>query len=93
LLSGGDRSGGTPLAKDAEMTVKAIYRNGVFRPQEPVDLEEETEVVVVIPSRGRADVADPTGWKAVEALIGFIDDAPPDMAEHHDRHLYGTRDR
>lgn len=75
------------------MTVKAIYQNGVFKPREPVDLEEETEVEVLIPSRGRSDADDPTGWKAAEALIGFIDDAPPDMAEHHDRHLYGALDQ
>jgi len=73
------------------MTVKAIYENGVFRPQEPVHLAERTEVEVVIPAATSPDVDDndPTGWKAAEALIGFIDDAPPDMAEHHDRYLYG----
>lgn len=30
---------------------------------------------------------DPTGWKATEALIGFINDAAADMAEHHDEYL------
>ena len=71
------------------MTVKAIYENGVFRPQEPVHLEEHTEVEVVIPVAASTDADDPTGWKAAEALIGFIDDAPSDMAEHHDHYLYG----
>jgi hypothetical protein len=37
------------------------------------------------------DDADPTGWKAAEALIGFIEDAPPDMAEHHDAYLRAGR--
>lgn len=32
------------------MTVRAIYENGVFRPQEPVKLEEHTEVEVIIPA-------------------------------------------
>jgi hypothetical protein len=32
---------------------------------------------------------DPTGWKALRELIGSIKDAPPDMAENHDRYLYG----
>ena len=71
------------------MTVKAIYENGVFRPQEPVHLEEHTEVEVLIPAAASLDADDPTGWKAAEALIGFIEDAPTDMAEHHDQYLYG----
>jgi predicted DNA-binding antitoxin AbrB/MazE fold protein len=71
------------------MTVKAIYENGVFKPQEPVHLEEHTEVEVLIPGSSAPDADDPTGWKAAEALIGFIDDAPEDMAEKHDQYLYG----
>ncbi len=71
------------------MTVKAIYENGVFRPQEPVHLAERTEVEIHIPIAASADGDDPTGWKAAEALIGFIDDAPADMAENHDLYLYG----
>ncbi len=70
------------------MTVKAIYENGVFRPQEPVQLAEHTEVEVLIPVPVAPDTDDPTGWKAAEGLIGFIKDAPADMAEHHDHYLY-----
>ena len=66
------------------MTVKATYENGVFKPREPVHLEEHAEVEVLIPAAVSPDADDPTGWKA-EALIGFIDDAPADMAEYHDR--------
>jgi predicted nucleic acid-binding protein len=51
------------------MTVKAIYENGVFRPQEPVHLAERTEVEVLIPATTSPDIDDPTGWKAAEALI------------------------
>ena len=43
----------------------------------------------MIPASATPDADDPTGWKAAEALIGFIDDAPADMAEHHDHYLYG----
>lgn len=71
------------------MSVKAIYENGVFKPREPVQLEEHTEVEVLIPVPPSPDADDPTGWKAAEALIGFIDDAPADMAENHDHYLYG----
>jgi hypothetical protein len=67
--------------------VKAIYENGVFNPKEPVNLQERTEVEVLVPTQATSD-DDPTGW-AVQALIGFIDDAPADMAEHHDHYLHG----
>ena len=73
------------------MTIKAIYENGVFKPQEPVHLDEHTEVEVSIPVRVPLDASDPTRWKAAEALIGFIVDAPPDMAEHHDAYLGAGR--
>lgn len=66
------------------MTVKAICENGVFKPQEPVHLDDHTVVEVLIPAPASPDADDPTGWKAAEALIGFIADAPADMAEHHD---------
>ena len=74
------------------MTVKAIYENGVFKPAGPIHLKEHTEVEVLIPEMAPADAVDPTGWEAAEALIGFVDDAPVDMAEHHDRYLYGRSD-
>lgn len=68
--------------------VKAVYENGVFKPKEPLHLKEQTEVEVLIPSPALPD-DDPTGWKTAESLIGFIQDAPSDMAEHHDQYLYG----
>ena len=37
---------------------------------------------MLIPASIAPDADDPTGWKAAEALIGFIKDAPSDMAEH-----------
>ena len=73
------------------VTIKAIYENGVFKPREPIHLGEHTEVEVVIPAAAPSDAEDPTGWKATEALIGFIDDAPADMAEHHDEYLGARR--
>lgn len=69
--------------------VKAVYENGVFKPKEPVQLQEKTEVEVLIPAAAPVDDDDPTGWKTANELIGFIKDAPPDMAENHDFYLYG----
>jgi predicted DNA-binding antitoxin AbrB/MazE fold protein len=67
--------------------VKAVYQNGVFKPKEPLDLKDQTEVEVLIPSSSLPD-DDPTGWKTADRLIGFIQDAPTDMAERHDQYLY-----
>jgi predicted DNA-binding antitoxin AbrB/MazE fold protein len=46
------------------MTVKVVYENGVFKPKEPVDLKEHTEVEVLIPENPSPDTDEPTGWKA-----------------------------
>jgi predicted DNA-binding antitoxin AbrB/MazE fold protein len=72
--------------------VKAIYEDGVFKPKEPVDLEERTEVEVLIPTPAPAQDDDPTGWKTIRRLIGIIKDAPPDLAENHDKYPYGYPD-
>ena len=68
--------------------VKAIYEDGVFKPTEPVQLEEKTEVEVFIPTPSATD-DDATGWKTAEELIGCVDGGPEDGAENHDRYLYG----
>ena len=80
------------LYTESSMTTaaKTICENGEFQPKEPLQLEERTEVEVLIPTQSPVD-DDPTGWSAARALIGFIDDVPADMAEHHDRYLYGRR--
>jgi hypothetical protein len=37
-------------------------------------------------------VLTPTRGKAIDALRGIVKDAPPDMAENHDKYLYGSPD-
>lgn len=58
-----------------------------------MELEEKAKVHVIIEVKVNASSAaiddDPTGWKAIRDLIGSIEDAPPDMAENHDKYLYG----
>jgi hypothetical protein len=43
--------------------VKAIHEDGVFKPKEPVELEEHAEVEVLIPTHPKRDPDSPTGWK------------------------------
>jgi len=75
-------------------TIDAIYEGGVFKPEGPVDLKDKTRVHLVIEETAPplADHDDPTGWKAIQSLIGIIKDAPPDLAENHDKYLYGDQD-
>lgn len=71
--------------------VNAVYEDGVFKPEEPVDLEEKTKVRLAIE---RAEPVmpgdDPTGWKTAMELMGFFKDAPEgeSIARDHDEHLY-----
>ena len=69
--------------------VRAVYEGGVFKPQEPVHLDERTEVEVLIPTAAPPDEDDPTGWKTADALIGCIEGGLKEsVGEEHDRHLY-----
>ncbi len=70
--------------------IKAVYEDGVFKPKEPVALEEHAEVEVLIPARQTQASDDPTGWKAIDELIGFIKGkgGPTDVSENHDKYLY-----
>ena len=70
-------------------TVKVVYEDGVFKPMGPVSLPEHSQAEVVLPSlRPARDPDDPTGWKAIDRLIGSIKGGPSDVAANHDRYLY-----
>ena len=69
--------------------VDAIYEDGVFKPEKPVDLEDKTKVRLVIESESAA-ADDPAGWKAIDELVGFIKDGPNEpVGRDHDKYLYG----
>jgi predicted DNA-binding antitoxin AbrB/MazE fold protein len=71
--------------------VDAIYEEGVFKPEKPVDLKDKTKVRLVIePAPEPGDDGDPTGWKTAMELKGCIKGGPPDLAANHDKYLYGT---
>jgi len=69
--------------------VKAVYEDGVFKPKEPVNLQEKAEVEVILPSEPELDVDDPTGWKASDSVIGSVTSGISDISEKHDDYLYG----
>jgi predicted DNA-binding antitoxin AbrB/MazE fold protein len=69
--------------------IKAVYEHGVFRPVTPVQLKEETEVEVIVPTGADEGDADPTGWKAMREFIGLVKDAEAGTASvDHDAIIY-----
>ena len=75
------------------IAVDAVYEgNGVLKLERPVGLKEHERVRVVIETEAEVTPPaedDPTGWKAIDALRGIVKDAPADVAENHDKYLYG----
>jgi len=65
--------------------LEAVFENGVFKPKQPVALEEGTCVRLTLQT---ADVEDP-----LEGVIGIGDSGRTDGAENHDHYIYGTRKR
>jgi predicted DNA-binding antitoxin AbrB/MazE fold protein len=63
---------------------KAVYEDGVLKPKVPLQLEEHSEVEVLVLSPAARDADDPTGWKAIDSLIGAAKGAPSNVSEMHD---------
>jgi predicted DNA-binding antitoxin AbrB/MazE fold protein len=73
--------------------VDAVYEDGVLKPERPLALKDKARVHVTIEAKAEevpAVADDPTGWKAIDALRGIVKDAPTDVAENHDKYLYGA---
>lgn len=76
-------------------TVPAVFDAGVFRPLEPVDLAEGTQVVVQMPQSELAEVVDEetrAAWIAyLDRMAAMPDDSPADGLSNrdHDRIIYG----
>jgi predicted DNA-binding antitoxin AbrB/MazE fold protein len=80
--------------------LKAVYEHGVFRPLEPVRLQEHQEVTLVLETAEVGGVvADHKRiWEVAEDLVRDIpaealDSAPADGAAEHDHYLYAAPKR
>lgn len=76
--------------------IRVVYEDGVFKPEEPVDLADKSRLQIVIePAASVPAVTDPTGWKAMREFIGLAGPAStPDEtndAEDHDSILFAPR--
>jgi predicted DNA-binding antitoxin AbrB/MazE fold protein len=70
------------------ITMTAVYENGVLKLDAPVRLEEKAKVRVTIEESIPVATDDPTGWKAIDRLMGIGKAVAPDVSEQHDDHLY-----
>jgi len=73
------------------ITVAAVYEDGVLKPETPLNLEEKSKVTVTIetPQPAAPDADDPTGWKAIDRLVGSVKSGLNDVSERHDDYLHG----
>ena len=84
-------------------TITAIFDSGVFRPLEPVDLADGTQVQVQLPSRPMAPIVELPPQElsrqqaAIEEMLAEIESLPIEEADDgfsgrdHDQVLYGGR--
>ena len=80
--------------------LKAVYEHGVFRPLEPVGLQEHQEVTLVLetPEDGGSAAGQKPIWEiAAELVRGIPEDVlrsvPEDGAAQHDHYLYAAPKR
>ena len=65
------------------MYLKAVYKNGVFEPLEPVDLPENKEVDIVVEElRGKPYPGGKTAYDIFKdaGVIGCVEGGPADMS-------------
>jgi predicted DNA-binding antitoxin AbrB/MazE fold protein len=67
-------------------SVRAIYEKGVFRPIDPVDLPEKTQVVFEPRLVDSEAAPSPAMARVYEILSHSYETAAPDLAERHDEH-------
>jgi len=69
-------------------TIHAIYENGVFRPIEPVNLPEHTEVRIELRvEEGTKSAPMSPGLAKIYAILGErFDSGEHDVAERHNEH-------
>ncbi len=56
--------------------VDAVYEDGVLKPERPLALKDKAKVHVTIEAKAEepSPTDDPTGWKAIDRLIGCLED-------------------
>jgi predicted DNA-binding antitoxin AbrB/MazE fold protein len=84
----GTKTSKIPEQETAMKTIHAIYENGVFRPTEPVELPEGTEVQIPTSSdQSKLKIEPDAGLANVYAILGErYSSGFSDTAERHNEH-------
>lgn len=70
-------------------TIAAVYEDGVFKPEHPVALEDKARVRLMVEPTAETEDGETDDWRAIDELIGFIEDAPAaSIGRDHDEILY-----
>jgi hypothetical protein len=66
-------------------TLRAVFVDHVFRPQEPIDLPDNTPVQITVETN-----AEPQGkpYSFIDACLASDYEGPPDLSENVDEYLY-----
>lgn len=68
-------------------TIRAVFVDRVFRPEEPVDLPNNTPVELTVETNRPLPIGEPYSFIDAYRRVQF--DGPPDFAERVDEYLYG----
>lgn len=80
--------------------LRVVFENGVFRPLEPVNLDERQVLTITLPQDLSAQsVPYPNGatsiWDEIDDILAAVPEEelaalPRDGSENHDHYLYGA---
>jgi predicted DNA-binding antitoxin AbrB/MazE fold protein len=73
-------------------SITAVYEDGVFKPEQPVDLEERAQVRLLVERSSEAGEGAVADWQAIDEVIASLKDGPQAaVGRNHDEYLYRRR--
>lgn len=72
------------------MTIRAVYQNGVFRPLQPLEIKEGTEVEVTVPQQRKSPPDPREGISRLLRIAAMPSEGEGHFSgQDHDKILYG----
>ena len=69
-------------------TIVAVYKEGVFKPLQKIDIPEHKHVHLVVIPEGDADLLE-SQRKELSSIIGIGESGVSNVSRRHDHYLYG----
>ncbi|MGC9445141.1 MAG: antitoxin family protein [Candidatus Methanospirareceae archaeon] len=69
-------------------TIVAVYKDGVFKPLQKIDIPEHKQVHLVVIPEEDADLLE-SQKKELSSIIGIGESGSSDVSRRHDQYLYG----